>query len=524
MKPLTTLVKRLTRSPTRSKGSEKQAKFHTSGLQLLCWRFNRLIYLNDWSESREYFADFEKTMSGVNAVLKPTQRIRQLTDLAWALTLDAVFERKKSQRTPSKCLRKTAWMRRKFLKGGGGRDVEPCFRYWCATFNRSRTLRRRQCFRFDYRLKTLTRLSILSLERQTFQNSVLKITPLHSHRVEELHESDWGFVQRFQHRNRAISPLFQSGSDAWTSMKTMLLRLVSKLDRLRLPQCKTSVDDERLKEPVFFDATWRWSQCQIFHQLLHDALKDLSDEQRNSALNTIFGTDAMRAAAWMANFTKKEQLMTNYNQQSKTLTPLIMQGSEWTTAQFFRTTIGERLTIFFISIGQLLAPAVKSQQLERSSLRVLLLQLFKRFESMPQPVQDFAKILRATTTAVIVIAGAAAFYRSHFRALRRVWWDTCCDKRRGFFASCGYRWRFVFTLSSPTNEFPLNSWHNDSSLHRNSNAIQWVSAEWLPIITAAMQNIRLAIQYVRKSNPNGSKPIVDLLVSFIRDNWETIAA
>lgn len=32
-------------------------------------------------------------------------------------------------------------------------------------------------------------------------------------------------------------------------------------------------------------------------QLLHDALKGLSDEQRNSALNTIFGTDAMRAAS-----------------------------------------------------------------------------------------------------------------------------------------------------------------------------------------------------------------------------------
>jgi hypothetical protein len=32
-------------------------------------------------------------------------------------------------------------------------------------------------------------------------------------------------------------------------------------------------------------------------QLLHDSLSGLSDEQKNSALNTIFGTDAMRAAA-----------------------------------------------------------------------------------------------------------------------------------------------------------------------------------------------------------------------------------
>lgn len=39
-----------------------------------------------------------------------------------------------------------------------------------------------------------------------------------------------------------------------------------------------------------------------------------------------------------------------------------------------------------------------------------------------------------------------------------------------------------------------------------------------------MQNIRLAIQYVRNQIRTQTKPIVDLLVSFIRDNWETIAA
>lgn len=63
----------------------------------------------------------------------------------------------------------------------------------------------------------------------------------------------------------------------------------------------------------------------------------------------------------------------------------------------------------FISIGQLLAPAVKIAATGAIELAGAIASLFKRFGQMPQPVQDFAKILGATTTAVIVIAGAAAF-------------------------------------------------------------------------------------------------------------------
>lgn len=50
----------------------------------------------------------------------------------------------------------------------------------------------------------------------------------------------------------------------------------------------------------FFDATGKMKSMAEVSQILKDATKDLSDEKKLEALNTIFGTDAMRAAAGMA--------------------------------------------------------------------------------------------------------------------------------------------------------------------------------------------------------------------------------
>lgn len=93
----------------------------------------------------------------------------------------------------------------------------------------------------------------------------------------------------------AISPLFKSGSDAGTSFKTFLQRLIPA----------SSAADEAMAElgliteegaNQFFDAQGNLKDMAEIAGLLQTSLSGLSEEQRNNALSTIFGTDAMRAA------------------------------------------------------------------------------------------------------------------------------------------------------------------------------------------------------------------------------------
>lgn len=79
------------------------------------------------------------------------------------------------------------------------------------------------------------------------------------------------------------------GSDAGTSFKSMLQRLT--------PQSKEA---QRTMEDLgisAYDAQGNFVGLENFAGNLHDSLKDLTVEQRNSAMATIFGSDAVRAAS-----------------------------------------------------------------------------------------------------------------------------------------------------------------------------------------------------------------------------------
>ncbi|CAD7698891.1 unnamed protein product, partial [Ostreobium quekettii] len=152
----------------------------------------------------------------------------------------------------------------------------------------------------------------------------------------------------------SIAPLFASGSDAGTSFKTMLQRLIPQSDGAAVlmrelglftgltnkeyekgktliakyqkqladldPESKNYAKrSEELNQKIsvlsssvkvgqnaFFDMHGNLKDAASIAGLLNQALGDLSEEQRNNALSTIFGTDAMRAAAAMAAFTEEE--------------------------------------------------------------------------------------------------------------------------------------------------------------------------------------------------------------------------
>lgn len=98
----------------------------------------------------------------------------------------------------------------------------------------------------------------------------------------------------------AISPLFASGSDAGTSYKTFLQRLV--------PSTKPAT--KAMKElgiitadgaNQFFDASGQMKGMAEIAGILNKAFVGLTEEQKINYASTIFGTDAMRAAFAIAD-------------------------------------------------------------------------------------------------------------------------------------------------------------------------------------------------------------------------------
>jgi len=96
-----------------------------------------------------------------------------------------------------------------------------------------------------------------------------------------------------------IAPSFSSAADAGTSLKTFLQRLIptTKDATQMMIELGLATKDGKSK---FFDAKGEFIGMEAAARLLHDATKNLSEEQKFLALNTIFGTDAIRAAAAIA--------------------------------------------------------------------------------------------------------------------------------------------------------------------------------------------------------------------------------
>lgn len=101
-----------------------------------------------------------------------------------------------------------------------------------------------------------------------------------------------------------ISSLFASGSDAGTSYKTFLQRLIPASTDAAEQMKKLGIITADGRNQ-FFDANGQLKDMADIAGILDTSLSGLSEEQRNNALSTIFGTDAMRAAVGLANLGEK---------------------------------------------------------------------------------------------------------------------------------------------------------------------------------------------------------------------------
>lgn len=87
------------------------------------------------------------------------------------------------------------------------------------------------------------------------------------------------------------------GSDAGTSLKTMLTRLIPSTTKAKDEMSKLNLS--------FVDSHGNIDDISTVAQKLQDHLKGLSQAQRNAALQTIFGSDATRAATVLMNDGRK---------------------------------------------------------------------------------------------------------------------------------------------------------------------------------------------------------------------------
>lgn len=97
-----------------------------------------------------------------------------------------------------------------------------------------------------------------------------------------------------------IAPNFASASDAGTSFKTFLARLIPTTEPAKAAMAELGLYTEETGS-AFYDARGQFIGMEAAAELLQTATAGLTEEQRLLAFQTIFGADAIRAAAAIAN-------------------------------------------------------------------------------------------------------------------------------------------------------------------------------------------------------------------------------
>lgn len=190
----------------------------------------------------------------------------------------------------------------------------------------------------------------------------------------------------------AFSAAGLQGSDAGTSLKTMLTRLGA-------PTGEAADLMERLGLSVY-DSTGAMLPFEEIAGNLQHALSGMSDEQRNAAMNTIFGADAIRAANVL--FREGEAGISGWT------AAVSEQGYAAGLAAEKADNLSGDLEQLGGSIETLL---IKFGSAGQGPLRVVvqtLTELLNMITALPAPVQTAVVVIGALAAVALLVGGATA--------------------------------------------------------------------------------------------------------------------
>lgn len=185
------------------------------------------------------------------------------------------------------------------------------------------------------------------------------------------------------------------GSDAGTSLKTMLMRLVPSTKEATDAFKKFGLMTEDGSNK-FFDSEGRLKSLSEVSGILKSSLGGLSAEQQQMALNVIFGSDAIRAAA-ILTMEGAEGFDTMAESMGK-VTAAEVSAEKLDTLNGSLSLLKSSLETAAISIGDSLIPAIRTIG---ESLKVVV----DAFNSLPQPIKSGIAITGALVAALMLIIG-----------------------------------------------------------------------------------------------------------------------
>lgn len=180
------------------------------------------------------------------------------------------------------------------------------------------------------------------------------------------------------------------GSDAGTSLKTMLQRLTPQSDEARTEMENLGI--------AAYDAQGGFVGLEEFAGSLQNALKDLTPEQRNAAMATIFGSDAVRAAGVL------------YDAGAKGVREYVRAVDDQGAAQRMAGIQMDNLAGDIEELsGSLETAFITGTQGATSGLRLMTqgaTSAVNAFSNLPGPVQTGITVMTALTGATLLGVGA----------------------------------------------------------------------------------------------------------------------
>jgi TP901 family phage tail tape measure protein len=347
---------------------------------------------------------FESTMSGVRAVLNPTnEEFKKASELALELGASSRYTAQEAA-AMQEMLAKNGVTMTQILDGAAKSSLDLAAATG-ANLPEAADIASSALLVFNKQLKDLPQVV----------NSITGTTNISKFSIQDYAlamaqgggaaSAFWVSLEDFNSSIAAISPLFQSGSDAGTSYKTFLQRLVPASDSAQDAMKKLGIMTKDGSNR-FFDATGKMKSMADISQILKDATKNLSDEQKISSLSTIFGTDAMRAAAWMAKIGSEE-----FKKMSKEIEGTNAAENAKTRMDNLKGAIEKMngsISTAKILLGQALAPALALGAKAVEFIADKITWLINWVNWLPEPVGNAIKLIAWITVGMVALGAVIA--------------------------------------------------------------------------------------------------------------------